>query len=250
MADPKTSDFDPTKLNLDMSKIRPTPGANPFTETRKEAIASWAARLDEFQKANPDVDFKGAVVEPTVNIYYDMKERLDPETYTKHQDLMKEMMNHLMPPGYSYSFINPSTSTSNSNTNIDSMNKTIPPKPLQKDDDPTASKSTTNQPVTSNQKSIESQNEPSSETRPALEEAKATLWKARDVLKEDEDVLKLFDSVYLRPHRPLEVMLQQLKDCFAHMPQTLAAMAESGKVNDDSSEGVNTEADLDPDRKI
>lgn len=80
MASPNPPEFDLSKLGIDVSKMRPTPGVNPFAGTREEAIADSADRITEFQKAHPDVDVKAAIVEPTVNFYYDMK--VDHPSYT------------------------------------------------------------------------------------------------------------------------------------------------------------------------
>lgn len=155
------------------------------------------------------------------------QEKLDPETYNKHQDLMKEMMNHLMPPGHSYPFTYPSTSETET-TATDVTN------PSSENDDSTKGDQAENEKTTG-------EDPPSSEK---LALAQAAFWKARDILTGNEEVLKLFDSVYLRSDRPVEVLLEQLQKCFAHMPQVYAAMAASGKAKEDSG-GADTKAVVD-----
>ncbi|RYP63565.1 hypothetical protein DL769_006920 [Monosporascus sp. CRB-8-3] len=89
-------------------------GMAPLASTREQSIADSVKSIDEFQKAFPDIDWKGAVIEPTVNMAFDLKvkpnsplsqfiladhkgkkERLDPATREKHEYLIGQMLVHL-----------------------------------------------------------------------------------------------------------------------------------------------------------
>ena len=45
-------------------------------QTREQAISESVKRSTEFQKLHPDVDWKGAVIEPTINFTFDLKVRV------------------------------------------------------------------------------------------------------------------------------------------------------------------------------
>lgn len=65
-----------------MSKANPNPpafppnlkgGMAPLAATREQSIADSVANSAEFQHAFPDIDWKARVIEPTVNMAFDLK---------------------------------------------------------------------------------------------------------------------------------------------------------------------------------
>ncbi|RYP29461.1 hypothetical protein DL767_006730 [Monosporascus sp. MG133] len=81
--------------NQEFPNPLPRGGMAPLASTREQSIADSVKNIDEFQKAFPDIDWKGAVIEPTVNMAFDLKEKLDPATREKHEYLFGQMFVHL-----------------------------------------------------------------------------------------------------------------------------------------------------------
>ncbi|RYO96469.1 hypothetical protein DL765_011558 [Monosporascus sp. GIB2] len=73
----------------------PQGGMAPFASTREQSIADSVKRSEQFQKAFPNIDWRGAVIEPTVNMYFDLKEKLDQDTREKHEYLFEQILVHL-----------------------------------------------------------------------------------------------------------------------------------------------------------
>ncbi|KAK3896417.1 hypothetical protein C8A05DRAFT_20602 [Staphylotrichum tortipilum] len=80
----------------------------PLAATREQSIADSVASTAALRTAFPDIDFKTAVIEPTVNMAFDVKvrslcaphpttkqEKLPPATRVKHEVLIGEMLNYL-----------------------------------------------------------------------------------------------------------------------------------------------------------
>ncbi|RYO77287.1 hypothetical protein DL766_001006 [Monosporascus sp. MC13-8B] len=72
----------------------PQGGMAPFASTREQSIADSVKSTEQFQKAFPNIDWKGAVIEPTVNMAFDLKEKLDPVTREKHEYLFGQIFEH------------------------------------------------------------------------------------------------------------------------------------------------------------
>ncbi|KAK4234339.1 hypothetical protein C8A03DRAFT_37883 [Achaetomium macrosporum] len=70
-------------------------GIAPFTATRKQSIADSVENADRFQQAFPDIDWKAKVIEPTVNLTFDLKEKVPPHTRAKHEHLIGQMIDYL-----------------------------------------------------------------------------------------------------------------------------------------------------------
>jgi hypothetical protein len=45
----------------------------PMHKTREESISEFDQRTKDLQKEYPDVDFKSTVIEPTMNLMFDIK---------------------------------------------------------------------------------------------------------------------------------------------------------------------------------
>ncbi|RYO83158.1 hypothetical protein DL764_009498 [Monosporascus ibericus] len=84
--------------NQEFPNSLPRGGMAPLASTREQSIADSVKNSDMFQKAFPDIDWKGAVIEPTVNIAFDLKEKLDPATREKHEYLLGQMLVRLDEP--------------------------------------------------------------------------------------------------------------------------------------------------------
>ena len=68
--------------------------------------------------------------------------------------------------------------------------------------------------------------EQQSDHSPNAEKAEEAFWGARKCLEGHDDVLRLFDSVYLREDRPLEVTFGQLREAFALKAKMMEALAQ------------------------
>merc|ERR1712000_469542 len=62
--------------------------------TREENISDWAKRdeVAAIKKQHPDVDFKGVVIEPTVNFVFDLQEHVDEDNQKRYSKLMVDLM--------------------------------------------------------------------------------------------------------------------------------------------------------------
>jgi hypothetical protein len=47
-----------------------------YEKTREQSISDFEAQTKDLQKEHPDVDFKAVVIEPTMNLMFDIKVRL------------------------------------------------------------------------------------------------------------------------------------------------------------------------------
>ncbi|RYP77390.1 hypothetical protein DL771_001185 [Monosporascus sp. 5C6A] len=81
--------------NKEFPNPLPRGGMAPLASTREQSIADSVKNAVEFQKAFPDIDWKGGVIEPTINMVFDLKEKLDPATREKHEYLVGQMLVHI-----------------------------------------------------------------------------------------------------------------------------------------------------------
>ncbi|WYZ46607.1 hypothetical protein EsH8_IX_000832 [Colletotrichum jinshuiense] len=70
-------------------------GMAPLRETRELSISDSIKRSEEFQELFPDVDFTGGVIKPTINLNFDLQERVDEGNQKKHNALMAGMLEHI-----------------------------------------------------------------------------------------------------------------------------------------------------------
>ncbi|KAE9580108.1 hypothetical protein CGCF415_v010730 [Colletotrichum fructicola] len=80
------------------------PGMAPMSDTRTQSIEDSMKRSKEFRDLFPDVDFGGGVIEPTVNLTFDLKEKVDEENRKRHEGLMAEMFEHVAEPAQAEHF--------------------------------------------------------------------------------------------------------------------------------------------------
>ncbi|KAF4901591.1 hypothetical protein CGCVW01_v013305 [Colletotrichum viniferum] len=79
-------------------------GMAPMSDTRAYSIEDSLQRSKEFRDLFPDVDFGGGVIEPTVNLTFDLKENVDDENRKRHEGLMAEMFEHVAEPAQAEHF--------------------------------------------------------------------------------------------------------------------------------------------------
>ncbi|KAF5020011.1 hypothetical protein F66182_7976 [Fusarium sp. NRRL 66182] len=60
--------------------------------TREQSISEFIERTRDIQKSHPDVDFKSAVIEPTMNLMFDIRENLEEQKRMKHEALITLML--------------------------------------------------------------------------------------------------------------------------------------------------------------
>ncbi|KAF5233610.1 hypothetical protein FAUST_8046 [Fusarium austroamericanum] len=70
----------------------------PAEKTREQSIAEFDARTKKIQQDHPDVDFKSTVIEPTMNLMFDIKETLTEKDRTKHEELISLMLQNTSDP--------------------------------------------------------------------------------------------------------------------------------------------------------
>ncbi|EKJ72448.1 hypothetical protein FPSE_07329 [Fusarium pseudograminearum CS3096] len=70
----------------------------PAEKTREQSIAEFDARTRKIQQDHPDVDFKSTVIEPTMNLMFDIKETLTEKDRTKHEELISLMLQNTSDP--------------------------------------------------------------------------------------------------------------------------------------------------------
>ncbi|KAF5518607.1 hypothetical protein CGCA056_v009364 [Colletotrichum aenigma] len=80
------------------------PGMAPMSDTRAKSIEDSLQRSKEFRDVFPDVDFGGGVIEPTVNLTFDLKEKVDDENRKRHEGLMAGMFEHVAEPAQAEHF--------------------------------------------------------------------------------------------------------------------------------------------------
>lgn len=59
--------------NTNINTPVPTGGMAPLSATREQSIADSVTSTADLQKSHPHIDWKGAVIEPTVNMAFDLK---------------------------------------------------------------------------------------------------------------------------------------------------------------------------------
>ncbi|KAH0422915.1 hypothetical protein CcaCcLH18_12517 [Colletotrichum camelliae] len=74
------------------------PGMAPLSDTRETSMEDSMKRTKEFRDLFPDVDFSGGVIEPTVNLTFDLKQKVDEENRKRHGELMAKMFEHIAEP--------------------------------------------------------------------------------------------------------------------------------------------------------
>ncbi|RSL86740.1 hypothetical protein CEP51_002681 [Fusarium floridanum] len=62
------------------------------SKTREASIAEFIDRTKHIQDEHPEVDFTKSVIEPTMNLTYDIKENVEEETRKKHESLITLML--------------------------------------------------------------------------------------------------------------------------------------------------------------
>ncbi|OBS20079.1 hypothetical protein FPOA_11800 [Fusarium poae] len=70
----------------------------PAEKTREQSIAEFEARTRKIQQEHPDVDFKSTVIEPTMNLMFDIKENLKDDDKKKHEELVSLMLQNTSDP--------------------------------------------------------------------------------------------------------------------------------------------------------
>jgi hypothetical protein len=85
----------------------------PAEKTREQSIAEFEARTKKIQQEHPDVDFKSTVIEPTMNLMFDIKvcastlqlikltqnqENLKEDDRKKHEELITLMLQNTSDP--------------------------------------------------------------------------------------------------------------------------------------------------------
>ncbi|KAM0545595.1 hypothetical protein ACHAPJ_011295 [Fusarium lateritium] len=70
----------------------------PLQKTREQSISEFIERTKDIQKQNPDVDFKSTVIEPTMNLMYDIKENLTDKERKNHEALITLMLQNTSDP--------------------------------------------------------------------------------------------------------------------------------------------------------
>ncbi|OLN97734.1 hypothetical protein CCHL11_07938 [Colletotrichum chlorophyti] len=66
--------------------------------TREEVISEIMKKNEGVQSSYPQVDFKGAVLEPTINLTFDIQEHVDEANQRRYNTLMSEMLEHTGEP--------------------------------------------------------------------------------------------------------------------------------------------------------
>ncbi|KAF9874956.1 hypothetical protein CkaCkLH20_07650 [Colletotrichum karsti] len=61
---------------------------------REDMIAESVKNGEDVQKQFPSVDFKGAVIEPSVNLSFDIQRHVDETNQRRYNTLMAEMLNN------------------------------------------------------------------------------------------------------------------------------------------------------------
>ncbi|KAF4945095.1 hypothetical protein FSARC_14517 [Fusarium sarcochroum] len=64
----------------------------PLQKTREQSISEFIERTKDIQKQNPDLDFKSTVIEPTMNLMYDIRENLNDKERKNHEALITLML--------------------------------------------------------------------------------------------------------------------------------------------------------------
>ncbi|KAF4435212.1 hypothetical protein F53441_13567 [Fusarium austroafricanum] len=69
-----------------------------YEKTREQSIADFEAQTKDLQREHPDVDFKAVVIEPTMNLMFDIKENLTEDERKKHEDAIALMLQYTGKP--------------------------------------------------------------------------------------------------------------------------------------------------------
>ncbi|KAG4283220.1 adenosylmethionine-8-amino-7-oxononanoate aminotransferase [Fusarium proliferatum] len=65
---------------------------NLYEKTREQSISDFEAQTKDLQKEHPDIDFKAVVIEPTMNLMFDIKENLTEDERKKHEEYITRML--------------------------------------------------------------------------------------------------------------------------------------------------------------
>ncbi|CAI0643390.1 hypothetical protein CGCF415_v002366 [Colletotrichum fructicola] len=68
--------------------------------SREGMIAESMKNGEDIQKQFPSVDFKGAVIEPTVNLTFDIQQHVDDANQRRYNTLMAEMLKNTADPAF------------------------------------------------------------------------------------------------------------------------------------------------------
>ncbi|EGU80207.1 hypothetical protein FOXB_09290 [Fusarium oxysporum f. sp. conglutinans Fo5176] len=63
-----------------------------YEKTREQSISDFEAQTKDLQKEHPDVDFKAVVIEPTMNLMFDIKENLTEDERKRHEEYITRML--------------------------------------------------------------------------------------------------------------------------------------------------------------
>ncbi|VZI09852.1 unnamed protein product [Fusarium fujikuroi] len=63
-----------------------------YEKTREQSISDFEAQTKDLQKEHPDIDFKSVVIEPTMNLMFDIKENLTEDERKKHEEYITRML--------------------------------------------------------------------------------------------------------------------------------------------------------------
>ncbi|KAH7202374.1 pyridoxal phosphate-dependent transferase [Fusarium oxysporum] len=63
-----------------------------YEKTREQSISDFEAQTKDLQKEYPDVDFKAVVIEPTMNLMFDIKENLTEDERKRHEEYITRML--------------------------------------------------------------------------------------------------------------------------------------------------------------
>lgn len=64
--------FTPNTSKIDQKPIKMS-SKQLYEKTREQSISDFEAQTKDLQKEHPDIDFKAAVIEPTMNLMFDIK---------------------------------------------------------------------------------------------------------------------------------------------------------------------------------
>ncbi|KAK1637831.1 hypothetical protein BDP81DRAFT_480710 [Colletotrichum phormii] len=67
-------------------------------KSREEMIAESVKKNEDVQNLYPQVDFKGAVLEPTIHLTYDIQEHVDESDQRRYNTLIAEMLERTSEP--------------------------------------------------------------------------------------------------------------------------------------------------------
>ncbi|KXH64747.1 hypothetical protein CNYM01_02061 [Colletotrichum nymphaeae SA-01] len=97
-----TFELETNRVNME-NKVNPTMesiSSQMDTEgkSREEMIAESVEKNEDVQNLYPQVDFKGAVLEPTIHLTYDIQEHVDEPNQRRYNTLIAEMLERTAEP--------------------------------------------------------------------------------------------------------------------------------------------------------